>query len=115
MYDEHMSRQLLSDFELMTLLAVLRLGDGAYGVAIARELESTAGRRVLSAALYAALGRLESKGLVTTWLGEPTPERGGRAKKFFRVTGRGLEAVRHTRGALEAMWAGLPVLEGGTP
>lgn len=108
-----MERRLLTDFELMTLLAVLRVGDEAYGVAIADELESTGGRRVMLAALYAALARLEERGLVTVTLGDPTPERGGRAKKYFRVTRTGLRAVRETRSAFEAMWTNLPILERG--
>ena len=107
-----MSSRLLTDFEMMTLLAVLRCGDEAYGVAIADELRSTAGRRVLLAAIYSALGRLEEKGLLTSRLGEPTAERGGRAKKYFRITGEGLRAVKHTRSAFEAMWTDLPALEG---
>ncbi len=106
---------MLTDFELMTLLAVLRLGDEAYGVAIADELRSTGGRRVLLAAIYTALGRLETQRLVTSRLGEPTAERGGRAKKYFRVTGDGLQAVRQTRRAFEAMWTNLPALESGMP
>jgi PadR family transcriptional regulator PadR len=108
-----MGRRLLTDLELMTLLAVLRVGDEAYGVAIARELHETAGRRVLLAALYAALSRLEERGFVTAELGDPTPERGGRAKKYFRVTREGIRAVRETRRAFEVMWTDLPALEGG--
>lgn len=108
-----MARKLLTDFELMILLAVLRLGNDAYGVTVAREIESTAGRSVVLAALYTALGRLEERGLVSASLGEPTPERGGRAKKHFRVTAKGVRAVRDTRGALEALWTGVPALEGG--
>ncbi len=109
-----MARRLLTDFELMILLAVLRTGDRAYGVTIADELERTAGRSVLLAALYTALGRLEHRGLVASTLGEPTPERGGRAKKHFRVTSKGLKAVRDTRSAFEALWTDVPALGGGS-
>src|SRR5262245_50282332 len=109
-----MGQRLLTDFELMTLLAVLRLGDAAYGVAIGAELRRTAGRRVMLAAIYTALGRLEEKGLVSSRLGAPTAERGGRAKRYFRVTRGGLRAVRDARKALEAMWTNVPALEGKT-
>jgi hypothetical protein len=74
----------LTDFELMILLSILRVGDEAYGVPIAREMETTGGRTVVLSAVYAALDRLEENGLVSSSLGEPTPERGGRAKRFFK-------------------------------
>jgi PadR family transcriptional regulator, regulatory protein PadR len=79
-----MARHLLTDFELMILLATLRVGDAAYGVPIAAEIEHTGGRRVVVAAVYTALDRLERNGLVSSTIGEPTPERGGRAKRFSR-------------------------------
>jgi len=107
-----MPRKLLTDFELMILLAILRL-DEAYGVPIAGEIENTAGRTVVLGAVYTALDRLEDRGLVASRLGDPTPERGGRARKYFRVTARGLRAVKDTRRALVSLWAGLPQLEGG--
>lgn len=102
--------QRLTDFELMLLLATLRV-DQTYGVQIAREVERTTGRRVLMGAAYTALDRLEQRGLVSSTLGDPTPERGGRAKRYFEVTPNGLEAVRQTRQALETLWAGLPQLK----
>lgn len=108
-----MTRHLLTDFELMILLATLRVGDGAYGVPIAAEIEQTGGRRVVVAAVYTALDRLERNGLVTSAIGEPTPERGGRAKRFFSVTPQGLRAVRETQRALTALWKGVPQLKGG--
>ena len=107
-----MTRRLLTDFEIMILLAILRVGDEAYGVPIAREIESTGGRTVLLGAVYAALERLESNGLVESALGDPTPARGGRAKRFFRVTPSGLRAVRQTRRALTRLWDGVTQLEG---
>ena len=107
-----MAPQLLTDFELMILLAILRAGDEAYGVVIARELETTAKRDVLLGAVYAALERLERNGLVASRLGEPTATRGGRAKRYFRVTSQGLRAVKGTRRALVALWTGVPKLEG---
>lgn len=108
---EEMGRQLLTDFELMILLAALRLGDEAYGVRIARQIEEIGGRRVLLGAAYAALDRLESNGLVSSTIGNPTSERGGRARRYFRVTPRGLRAVRDTRDAFVALWQGVPQLE----
>ena len=107
-----MTRKLLTDFELMILLAVLRVDD-AYGVPIAREIETTAGRPVVVAAVYAALDRLEDRGLVVSSLGDPTPERGGRARRYFRVTPRGLRVVKETQRALMALWSNVPKLEGG--
>ena len=106
-----MPRQLLTDFELMILLAILRAGDEAYGVVIAREIESTAGRAVLLGAVYAALERLERNGLVASSVGEPTASRGGRAKRFFRVTPRGLRSVKDTQRALVALWSGVSQLK----
>ena len=105
-----MDRRLLTDFELMLLLATLRVGEEAYGVQIAREVEVTGGRRVLVGAVYAALDRLERNGLVASRLGSPTPERGGRAKRFFRVTPRGVRAAKDTQQALIALWSGVPQL-----
>jgi PadR family transcriptional regulator, regulatory protein PadR len=108
-----MSRETVGNFELMVLLAVLRVGEKAYGVPIARELEATSGRDVLLGSVYAALDRLETKGLVASSVGDPTPERGGRAKKFFRVTAQGLREVRETRRTLVKLWHGVPELRGG--
>ncbi|HJR58669.1 MAG TPA: helix-turn-helix transcriptional regulator [Vicinamibacterales bacterium] len=108
-----MARHLLTDFELMILLATLRIGEKAYGVQIAREIEQTSGRSVLLGAAYAALDRLERNGLVSSAVGDPTPERGGRAKRFFRVTPRGMRAVKGTQEALVALWTGIPQLKEG--
>jgi DNA-binding PadR family transcriptional regulator len=103
--------RLLTDFELMLLLATLRVGDEAYGVEIAREVERTGGRRVLLGAAYTALDRLADRGYVASTIGDPTPERGGRAKRFFRVTPRGLRAVKETQRALVALWTNVPELK----
>jgi len=108
-----MSRRLLTDFELMIMLAILRVRDGAYGVPIAREIEETAGRVVTLGAVYLALDRLQQNGLVVSELGEATAERGGRAKRFFRITPKGLRAVRNTQRALVALWKGIPELKEG--
>jgi PadR family transcriptional regulator, regulatory protein PadR len=106
-----MARALLTDFELMILLAILRLGDEAYGVQIAREIEATGGRRVLLGAAYTALDRLERNRLVTSTLGASSAVRGGRAKRYFRVTAHGVRAVRNTQRALVALWSGVPQLK----
>jgi PadR family transcriptional regulator len=107
------ARSQLGEFELIVLLALLRLGDDAYGVPIARVIEENTGREVGIGSVYAALERLEQKQLVSSSLGEPTPERGGRAKRYFRVTKAGLQQVRKTRKTLVALWQGLPQLERG--
>ena len=109
-----MSREALGNFELMVLLAVLRVGADAYGVPIARELEDRINREVLLGSVYAALERLEAKGLVASSLGDPTPERGGRAKRYFTVTAKGLREIRETQRTLVRLWRGLPELQGGT-
>ena len=108
-----MAPRLLTDFELMVLLAILRVGEGAYGVPIAREIEETARRPVVRAVVYTALDRLQDRGLVVSAMGDPTPERGGKAKRFYRLTAKGLRAVKETRQALTAMWTGIPALKGG--
>ena len=102
-------RSYLGEMELMVLLAVVRLGDGAYGVPIAHELLTLAGREVAFGSIYAALDRLEQKGLVTSLLGDPTPERGGRAKRYFHVTPAGVRALTMTRTALTNLWSGIPL------
>lgn len=104
-----MSQQNLGEFEQLVLLAVLRLGEEAYSVAIVEDIESRTGRSVTHAAVYVALRRMEKKGLVRSWMGEPTPERGGRAKRFFEVLPAALGPLRDSRDALLAMWEGLEV------
>jgi PadR family transcriptional regulator len=78
----------ISNFELMVLLALIRLGDEAYGVPISREIEEHSGHDVALGSVYAALERLQNRGFASSTVGEPTPERGGRAKKYFKITGR---------------------------
>ena len=107
------SRPNLGTFDFMILLALMRLGDAAYGVPISREIEETCGRVVALATLYATLTRLEKKGLVTSQLGEPTAERGGRAKRYFRVTARGLHEVRDAQRVFTSLWKGIPKLKEG--
>ncbi len=102
----------LSNFELMVMLAVIRLGDNAYGVPIAEEIEKRRGKLVRIGSVYAALDRLGAKGFVDSELGESTAERGGRAKRYFRLTGKGLGEVQETRRALVELWTGLPKVQG---
>jgi PadR family transcriptional regulator PadR len=111
-HDELMTgRSYLGEFELMLLLAVIQLGDDAYGVPISREMEKHRGRDVSVGSVYAALERLEAKGLVGSSLGDPTPERGGKAKRFFRVTREGFRQVQETRRVLTGLWKALPELK----
>src|ERR1044071_6995769 len=106
-------RDQLGNFELMVMLVLIRLGDNAYGVPICEELERRTGRNIAIGSVYAALERLEGKGFVTSEMGEPTPERGGRAKHYFYITARGLKEVRETRRLLVGLWQGLAELQGG--
>jgi DNA-binding PadR family transcriptional regulator len=86
---------LLGEFEQVVLLVILRLGDDAYGVTIRSEIENCTGRDPAPGALYTTLDRLEEKGLVRSQMGDPTPERGGRSKRYFTVSAKGLKAVTH--------------------
>lgn len=95
----------------MLLLAVIHLGDEAYGVPISRQLERHRGRNVSVGSVYGALERLEGKGLVVSTLGDPTPERGGKAKRYFRVTREGLRQVRETKQVLTRLWQEIPSLK----
>lgn len=105
-------RDYLGNFELMVMLSLMRLQENAYGVPISREIEETTGREVALASVYSTLERLESKGLVCSELGEPTHERGGRAKKYFHITASGLRQVREARRSLGKLWKRLAQLEG---
>ena len=105
------SRDYLGEFEHIVVLALLRLGDRAYGVTVRQEIEARIQREVSIGAIYATLDRLEAKGYVKSELGEPTPERGGRRKRFFRVTAKGAAAVSHTQQAIQAMTKGLHIRE----
>jgi len=112
-YREEMRKgEYLGNFDLMLLLALMRLGDDAYGVTIARELEEQTGREVVVASVYASLDRLQDRRLVASRLGDATPERGGRAKRYFRITGAGISEVRDARRSLMNLWNGLPELKG---
>jgi PadR family transcriptional regulator PadR len=110
---EMTKRTSAGSFELMVMLSLMRLGDNAYGVPISREIEQRCGREVALGSVYATLERLQEKGLVASHLGESTPERGGRAKRYFRITAKGVKEVRETQRSLKRLWKGLPQLEGG--
>ncbi len=89
------------------MLAVLRLGDNAYGVTIRRELLAKAKKDVAIGAIYTCLERLEQKGFVESWLGSPTSERGGRAKRYYRLTSSGLRILNETQLAIQSLMVGL--------
>jgi PadR family transcriptional regulator, regulatory protein PadR len=103
-------RDYLGEFEHIVILALLRLGDRAYGVTVRQEIEARTGREVSIGAIYATLDRLEGKGYVKSQFGEPTPERGGRSKRFFRVTAKGMSAVNRTHRAIKSMTQGLELI-----
>jgi DNA-binding PadR family transcriptional regulator len=104
------NRDFLGEFEHIVVLALLRLADQAYGVTVRQEIEVRTGREVSIGAIYATLDRLETKGYVKSHLGDPTPERGGRSKRFFRVTAKGVAAVNRTHRALRSMTKGLDLV-----
>ena len=99
----------LGEFEHIVLLALMRLGDDAYGVTVRREIERRTHRDVSIGAVYATLDRMEAKHLVTSRVGEPTASRGGRAKRHFQITKLGIKAVNRTHKALRSMSDGLTV------
>jgi DNA-binding PadR family transcriptional regulator len=99
---------LLGSLEHIVLLALVRLEANAYGMTIRREIEERTGRNLSIGAVYATLDRLESKGYVSSFLGEPTAERGGRAKRLFRIEAEGNQALRASQNAIRKMALGLP-------
>jgi PadR family transcriptional regulator PadR len=103
----------LGEFEQLVLWALVRLGDDAYGTTIHSEIESRARRTCALGALYTTLDRMETKGLISSRMGEPTPERGGRAKKYFCIEGAGARALKDSYETTQRMAKGLvPKLEG---
>jgi PadR family transcriptional regulator, regulatory protein PadR len=102
-----MAGDYLGEFEHLVLLALLRLHDQAYGVTVRQEIAQRTGRDVSIGAIYSTLDRLEAKGFAKSLMGEPTAERGGRAKRYFRVTARGVAIVNRTHDALKSMTEGL--------
>jgi PadR family transcriptional regulator PadR len=103
--------KLPSDFEQQVLLAVWRLDDEAYGASVRDELEERTGHGVAQGAVYTTLMRLEKKGLLRSWLSDPTPVRGGKAKRIFRITPQGVQGVQRTRQAMDRLWDGLPTTD----
>src|SRR5947207_4229899 len=103
-----MGRHVLGEFEQAALLAVLRLGAEAYGVPIRHDLSQRLGRRVSVGAIYTTLERLEAKGFVSSRMGGATAERGGRAKRFYRIEAPGLRALDQARAVTSTLWAGVP-------
>ena len=97
----------LGEFEQVVLLAVARLGKGAYGVPIRAEIEERTGRQVSVGALYSTLDRLEAKGYLHSWFGEATAQRGGRSKRYFELLPAGAEALARSKNMLDSMWRGL--------
>lgn len=102
----------LGEFEQVILLAIMRLGSDAYGKTIRELLAELLNRDVTVGALYATLERLETKGMVSGTMGEPTKERGGRAKKYFEVTAKGHHALKRSKEALTLMWQDLSLRTG---
>ena len=94
----------LGEFEQMVLLAILHVEGEAYGVPVVEEIERRTGRSVSRAAVYVTLRRLEKRKLVTSWMSEPTGERGGKARRLVAVEAEGLELLREARLAMDRMW-----------
>src|SRR5437867_12107695 len=97
----------LGDFEQLVLMAVVRLGDEAYGAALRQEIHARSGRDVSINAVYTTLDRLEGKGLLKSWIGDPTPQRGGRRRRFYALRPAGIAALRQAYRAFTAMADGL--------
>jgi DNA-binding PadR family transcriptional regulator len=102
-----MSREYLGEFEQVVLMALLHLGENGYGLTIRRDIQKRAKRNVSLGALYSALNRMESKGYVSSWLGDPTPQRGGKSKRYFRIEPAGVLALQRTQTMLALMAKGL--------
>ena len=102
-----MGQSALGEFEQMVLLAMLRLDDEVYGVPITEEIERRTGRSVSPASVYVTLRRLEKKGMVSSWLGEPIAQRGGKPRRYAKVEPEGIRALRASRQMMDALWQGL--------
>ena len=105
-------REALGEFEQLVLLAILHLGADVYGVPIVDEIARRTGRKVAPAAVYVTLRRLEQKGLLQSWMSDPTAERGGKARRCVKVTRAGETQLRESRQVLDQMWRGLDSLKG---
>jgi PadR family transcriptional regulator, regulatory protein PadR len=106
-------RERLSQLELMVLLAVMSSARDVYGVLISRDIAQKSGREIALASVYATLERLERKGFVRSSLGEPTAERGGRARTYFKATAAGVQEAREAHATILRLSAGVPALKGG--
>jgi PadR family transcriptional regulator, regulatory protein PadR len=104
-----MPRDSLGEFEQIVLLAILHLTGtrDVYGVPIVNEIERRTRRHVARAAVYVTLRRLEQKGLVASWMGDPTQERGGKSRRCVKITRAGMHALRESRHVIDQMWRGL--------
>ena len=102
-----MTHQGLGEFEQMVLLAIAHLRGEAYGIPIVEEIERRTGRSVARAAVYITLRRLEEKGFVSSWMSDPTPERGGKGRRYAKLEAEGARALREARHAAERMWQGI--------
>jgi DNA-binding PadR family transcriptional regulator len=107
-----MSGEFPGEFEVMVMLAIIRLGENAYGWTVAQELEQVAARSVSSGALYTTLNRLEQKGFLRTRQGAGTEDRGGRPRRYLRVTAAGAEALQRARDAMDRLWTGVTLQPG---
>ena len=103
--------KLLSRIEEIILLSVWRLGDEAYGMAIREEVIRATGKKWLLGAIYGPLGRLHKNGYVLTYKGDPTPERGGRSKVYYRLSREGIKALREIQRVNAVIWDGIEELE----
>jgi DNA-binding PadR family transcriptional regulator len=103
--------KLLSRIEEIILLSIWRLGDSAYGMAIREEVIRATGKKWLLGAIYGPLGRLHKNGYVLTLIGEPTPERGGRRKVFYRLSQEGIKALREIQQVNSIIWKGIEEFE----
>ena len=102
----------LGEFEQLLLFALLRLGDDAYGVTVRQEIARRTGRDIAAGAIYTALERLEARGYVHSWMGEPTPQRGGKRKKYYQLLPEGAKALSRSYDNLQRMARGVvPKLE----
>jgi PadR family transcriptional regulator, regulatory protein PadR len=106
--------ELLGSLEQLVLIALVRLGPNAYGMTVRREIEERTGRVLSIGAIYATLERLQTKGYVRSFVGEPTAERGGRAKRLFAIEAEGQRALRTTQDTMRKMTAGLKSRWGAT-
>lgn len=111
-----MGREFLGEFEHIVLLALARCGEEAYAVPIHEEIEGRTGRSVSIPAVYVTLSRLEKKGLVSSWMGDPSPRPGGRARRYFELQPAGIQALQESRQYLASLWDGLELeADRGTP